>query len=317
MATIIAAIAAVAFYQYLGYFSWLILVFIFGSALFTFAIVRQTMVFEVAPVKHRALLLSTSGMLVALGTSLGAMMMKFIDHDTITPHVIASVFYLLSTIPMFFVSGISSKIRKNKKIGLLRYIKNSPKIMLGGFSFNFVNASVSSFLVIYGIKSGMSISQASVLLSVLLLGTVFSIPMGFLTDKINRRFLMLFCTIFSLIFAILIPFCRDLQLTSAFLFLMFGFSIGIKLPALILINEKYKPTQRLAVNSAFNRMCLIGSICGILITGLIMKIFGPIGLWISVIFTLSSYLLFTIFNYSQKIANKEPIIGDFFVKYVS
>ncbi len=315
VASVVAALIAVLFYFYVNYLLWMMVTFIFGMALFSFVVIRQTMLLDVAPDKHRAIISSASGMAVALGISMGAASMKFIDHEGIKPHIIAATLYILSTIPMLFIKGINCNIKKNKKIGLWRYICKSPKIMFGGFSFNYANASVHSFLVIYGLKIGMNITQASLLFSVLLFGTVFSIPIGFITDRINRRFIMLSCTIISLILAILIPMSHNLDITAALLFLMFGFSIGIKLPALILINEKYKPTQRLAVVSAFNKMCQIGSICGISATGLSMKLFGPYGLWSSIILVLSIYLLFTIANYLHRFTRNKTLLGNFFINH--
>lgn len=315
IASITAAIIAVLFYHYVNYFLWLGITFIFGMCLFSFVAIRQTMLLDASPIKHKAVISSASGMFVSLGIAFGAMLINFIGSDGIKPHLVAAAFYLLSTIPMLFIKGIDCSIKQTKKIGLWRYITTSPKIMFGGFSFNYANSSVHSFLVIYGLKSGMDAAQSSLLFSVLLLGTLFSIPIGFLTDRINRRFIMFICTLTSLIFAIFIFISHDIHRISTPLFLMFGFSIGIKLPALILINEKYKPTQRLAVISAFNKICLIGSICGVCSTGLFMRMVGPMGLWISIISALTIYLLFTLYNYSLKFLRGELVLGNFFIKY--
>jgi len=95
------------------------------------------------------------------------------------------------------------------------------------------------------------------------------------------------------------------------LFLLFGCLAGIKLPAIVLINEKYKPTQRLAVNSAFARVSLSGNVCGLLTTGASMKELGANGLWISLMVILLLFLLFCSFNYSKKIVKKEFKIKDF------
>jgi MFS family permease len=138
--------------------------------------------------------------------------------------------------------------------------------------------------------------------------------MGYLTDVINRRFLIIFSTIASLICAILILIYDDVNMDYGLLFLMYGFMIGIKLPAIILINEKYKPTQRLAVNAAFSKFCFIGSIFGVFCTGAVMEVIGPFGLWISVIFVLFFYFYFSICNYCHKFFQKTLAFSGFFVK---
>ncbi len=179
--------------------------------------------------------------------------------------------------------------------------------MFGGFTFNYVQSSVSTFLIIYGIRSGMEIGQASLLFSVLLFGTVFSVPMGYFTDIINRRFLIMVCTTLSFICAVSLFFAHEINEMAILLFLLFGFMIGIKLPALILINEKYKPTQRLAVSSAFAKVCLTGNIFGIFITGATMELFGPEGLWFSIITMLFLYWSLNIQNYWKNIFSESHI----------
>lgn len=122
---------------------------------------------------------------------------------------------------------------------------------------------------------------------------------------------MIFSAVLALICVYELYANSDPQRIYTFLFLMFGCLAGIKLPAMILINEKYKPTQRLAVNSAFSRISLIGNICGLLLTGTIMKNLGPQGLWISLMIIIMLFLLFCCFNYSQKILKKEFRFSDF------
>ena len=314
LSTITAALASLAMYKYEGYFLWIIVIFSFGASIFCFSVIRQTIILDMAPPNHRAILVSTGGMFMSIGNALGPIILNYVGHNDFLPHLVAALFYISSIFAISYIGDKSGVVKENKRIGLFRYIRNSPKIMFGGFTFSYSQASINAFLIIYGIKSGMMENQASLLFSVLLFGTIFSLPMGYLTDTINRRFLMIFSSFGSLVCAILLLLTNDLKITYALLFLMFGLMIGIKLPALILINEKYKPTQRLAVNSAFSRFCFIGSICGIFCTGAIMELIGPYGLWISVILILFLYLSFSICNYWHKFVSKTLLFNSFFIK---
>ncbi len=307
IATITAAIMTLVMYQYFGYFIWLFTIFVFGTSLFAFSIIRQSITLDISPANHKAIIVSTGGMLMSFGNALGPILLKFIGNDGFTPHLIAASFYILSMLPMLLFKNANSIVREDKKISIFRYIKISPKIMLGGFTFNYVQSSVSTFLIIYGIRNGMEVGQASLLFSVLLFGTVFSIPMGYFTDIINRRFLIMVCTTLSFICAVSLFFAHEVNEMAVLLFLLFGFMIGIKLPALILINEKYKPTQRLAVNSAFAKVCLTGNIFGIFITGATMEIFGPKGLWFSIITMLFLYWILNVHNYWKNIFSESHI----------
>lgn len=300
-----AACALIAFF-YFGYISWLITIYVFGIALFTCGVTRQTIMINLAPPHMKAMVISLGGMIVAIGNAFGPILLNLLKTgDSFASYLIACLFYLISMLPLRKIKDTQEQVKEEKRIGILRYIQNSPKIMFAGFCVNYSVSSATAFLIIYGIRTGMSPSDASLLYSVLLFGTIFSIPLGYLTDIVNRRFLMIFSGFLSLICVTILFFNHDINHIYFLLFLTFGCMTGVKLPAVVLINEKYKATQRLAVNSAFAKFSLMGNICGIFSTGLIMKLFGPQGLWGSLLFIMSFFVLFCVHNYIGKFMRKE------------
>jgi len=310
--TLISAVCSLLLYQYFGYILWILTIFGLGTSLFISGITRNTIMIDLAPTHVRAMVISFGTMLVAVGNSCGPVILNLLKTgDSFTSFVVASVFYLLSMLPLARLKKIDANVREDKKISIWRYIKNSPKIMFAGFSVSYAMASSSAFLIIYGIRIGMPPSEASLLLSILLFGTILYIPIGYLADRFNRRMLMISFAILSLVCANFLYINHNPEHISLLLFALFGCLAGIKLPAIVLINEKYKPTQRLAVNSAFSRMSLSGNICGLFITGAFMKHFGPQGLWLSVTIILMFFLIFCGMNYVKKILRKEFKTKDF------
>lgn len=310
--TLISAFCALLLYVYPGYALWLVIIFFLGTSFFICGITRGTIMIDLAPTHMRAMVISIGTMLVAIGNSLGPIVLDIIKtSDSFASFVIASGFYLASMLPLPRLKKLDGAVREEKKISIWRYIKNSPKIMFAGFSVSYAMSSSSAFLIIYGIRVGMPETEASLLLSVLLFGTIFYIPLGYLADLLNRRMLMIFFATLSVICAYCLFINQDPQKIYILLFLMFGCLAGVKLPAIVLINEKYKPSQRLAVNSAFSRFSLTGNIIGLFSTGTIMKFTGPQGLWLSVMTIILLFLLFCCFNYSKKFIRKEFKASDF------
>lgn len=312
LASMLSASSAIAMYFYVDYFLWILIIFIFGASLFMMGVTRQSIMIDLAPKHTKAMIISIGGMLVAIGNGFGPIILETIKtSNSFTSYGIAAAAYLLSMLPLSRLKRNEAKVREEKRVGIWRYIKTSPKIMFAGFVTNYSLASASAFLIIYGLKSGLPNTDAALLYSVLLFGTVFSIPLGYLTDVINRRILMILSSILAMICVTSLFFSQDPAKIHALLFLTFGCMVGIKLPAIVLINEKYKPTQRLAVNAAFAKFCLIGNIVGIFMTGMLMKIFGPSGLWISIMLILTSYLAFCALNYAKKFARGELAFARF------
>ncbi len=312
LSSVVSACAALAMYIYVDYFLWISVIFFFGAALFISGVTRQTIMINLAPPHTKALIISLGGMLVAIGNGFGPIFLETIKTSNhFASYAIAALAYLLSMLPLSRLKKNEVKVKKEKRIGIWRYIQASPKIMLAGFCTNYSLSSASAFLIIYGLKVGMVESEAALLYSVLLFGTVFSIPLGYLTDMVNRRILMISCAALSLLCVISLYLSTDPTKIHALLFITFGCMTGVKLPAIVLINEKYKPTQRLAVNAAFSKFCLTGNIIGIFSTGIIMKLSGPSGLWLSISFILIFYLIFCAGNYGKKLISGELVFRRF------
>ncbi len=307
LGTITSAICAILFYFYINFFLWILVIFFYGISAFICGVTRQTVMINLAPRNMRAMVISLGGMLVAIGNSLGPIFLEMIKtSDSFDTFLIACALFLASIIPLSRLKYFEDKsIPEEKKISLWRYIYNSPKIMFAGFCVNYAISSSNAFLIIYGLKVGMTQGDSSLLLSVFLFGSIFSIPMAYIVDLLNRRFVMIFSGTLSVVCIYFLYLTQDLQRTYTLLFLMFGALTGVKLSAVVLINDKYKATQRLAVNSAFSRMSLSGNVIGIFTTGFIMSNLGARGLWVSVMFIMLLFLLFCILNYSNKFLKKE------------
>lgn len=308
----ISAVCAILMYFYVNYFFWIFTIFLYGVAAFTCGVTRQTIMIDMAPKHFRAMMISCGGMIVAIGNSFGPLVLRITNTgDNFESFAISSCLFLISMFPLYALKKVETNLRSEKKVGLWHYVKNSPKIMFAGFCVNYTISSSTAFLVIYGIKIGMSQSDASLLLSVLLFGTIFSVPIGYISDLLNRRFLMIFSGFLSLICMCFLYKNDSLHEMYLILFLTFGCLMGMKLPAIVLINDKYKPTQHLAVNSAFSKFSLMGNIAGIFFTGAIMREFGAYGLWLSNIFILSLFLIFCAGNYLRKFLRHEINFSNF------
>lgn len=309
---ILSVVSILLMSLYVNFTLWLIVTFIYGMGAFVVGVTRQAIMFEIAPKHMRALIISISGMSIALCNSFGPIILQSLQtRDSFATFVIAALFFLASMLPIIRLKKVETHLREEKQISVWHYIFTSPKIMFAGFATNYMVSSIGAFAIIYGIQIGMTKEDASMLLSTFLLGSLFSIPISYLTNILNRRLMIIAfaATALSCIFSVY-HISNPLELHAS-LFAIFVCSIGIKLPAVVLINEKYKPTKRLAVNSTFSKFCLIGNVFGIFVTGAAMKVFGPQGLWLSSMLVLGLFLFFCFLNYAGKFWRGDLSAKDF------
>jgi MFS family permease len=311
-ASITVSIATICLYKYISYPLWIFFIFIMGTSLFITSVTRNTIMIDISPTSFRALSISIGSVTVAVGTALGPIIINILGTgENLITFIYSAVIYVISGIIIFRVKKIDSIIRHQKKIAIYRYILHSPKIMISGFSFSYVMCSCSAFSIIYGLKIGLDESQSSLLLTYLLLGNIAFIPISYLCNKLNLRFLMICFSVISLSLIINISKIENFENLHLYFFILFVCLSGIKLPTLVLINEKYKSTQRLAVNSAFTQVTLLGAVFGLITTGIAIKAFGYQGLWYSTGGILVLHLIFCFLNYAKKIIFGEIKLSNF------
>ena len=310
--SIIAGVSTLGLFNYINYFVWAINIFIMGMSLFITSVTRNTVMIDASPEKLRAFSISLGSCLVAIGNSLGPIIVNYVGSgQTLTTFLIASLIHISSGLIILRLKKINSSLRHQKKIMPWRYVINSPKIMFSGFSFSFAMSSCSAFAIIYGLRVGMSQEQATLLLSCLLIGTITYIPFSYLCNIFNLRFLMILFSMVSLFLIYKIYSIEDVSRLHLYFFLLFSCLAGMKLPTIVLINEKYKSTQRLAVNSAFSQFTLLGAVCGLITSGILINIFEYRGLWLSISGILVLFLIFCSLNYLYRMINKTFVLKDF------
>jgi MFS family permease len=312
LSSIFTALMALSLYKFINYPIWLFCIFAIGTTLFISSVTRNTVMIDIAPSNFRAFSISFGSLLVALGNSLGPIIINYIGNsENILTYVCSSLFFFISAVIILRLKKVDSIIRQQKKISVFRYIISSPKIMFSGFSFSFAMSSCSAFAIIYGLKIGLNSSQASLLLTYLLLGTTAYIPLSYLCNHFNLRLMIVLFSIISFCCIYKIANLEDYENIHNYFFILFACLSGIKLPTIVLINEKYKSSQRLAVNSAFSQITLLGSVFGLLTTGIFINALNYNGLWISTGGILFLHLIFSILNYFKKIICGEIKLSNF------
>ena len=108
---------------------------------------------------------------------------------------------------------------------------------------------------------------------------VFQVPLGALSDRIDRRLMLVFCAGGSMVSAILIPLSLGSPaLLYPVLFLFGGAVVGIYTVGLTALGEHFRGDTLPMANAAFVMMYGFGNLFGPPITGAAMDVWNPHGL---------------------------------------
>jgi len=310
ISTAITAISALCLYKFVSFYVWLIIVYCLGTSLFNTTVTRNTLMINLALPTQRAFVIALGSTLVSCGNAFGPILLNFLHlQDNFMSFLLIASIFILSALLLGKIQTSEIKIAEQKTVSLVKYLIGSPKIMISGFSYSFILTSCTSFAVVYGLKIGMEPKKASLLLSAFLFGTIFYVPIGWFCSMVKLRFLMIFGAVLSLCCVIYIFLFLNTQNIFWLFFCLFVSLSLMKLPTVILINEKYSNTQRLVANSAFSRLTLLGSITGLVVVGFLNITYPQKGLWIASGFMLLTFLIFCLGNYIYKLYYKKIVFS--------
>lgn len=193
--------------------------------------------------------------------------------------VIPSILVSISFAPILLSISPTPAFDTTKRMTLKELIKISPlgcvsMAILGGiFSAQFGMAAV------YGSEAGLSLREISTFISVIYIGAlVLQFPIGWMSDRMDRRILIVMVALVGGIAAIAAYFVDDnFVLLLAAAFVIGGCSNPLYALAIAYTNDFLEPEDMAAASGGLLFINGLGAIAGPLTTGWLMGVAGPEG----------------------------------------
>jgi MFS family permease len=162
---------------------------------------------------------------------------------------------------------------------VLSLMRIAPAATLAAFIFGAVETGLINFLPLYGLHRGLNEPQAALLLTIAELGNVaLQLPLGLLSDRVDRRKLLLVCGAIGTVGAFLIPHLAiDSWAMWATVFITTGIVAGLYTVGLTLLGARFDGAALATANAAFIMLYSVGLIVGPTAVGSGMQLFDPNG----------------------------------------
>jgi MFS family permease len=267
LAAIIVGMATIPAFKLVSFPFWFPLRFLFGASLGTLFVLSEYWINAAAPPDRRGLVMGIYGTSLALGFAAGPLLLTFGGTEGWVPYGAAVVLYGLALVPLAFTRGVTPGLEThedNTGKGVFWFIRAAPVATFAAFVFGAVETGGFSLLPVYGLRLGLPETSAAFLVSIVALGSVlFQIPLGLLSDKVNRRLLLLVCGVCGAVGAMLLPLTSgNLTAFYALLFIFGGISGGLYPVGLAHLGSRYRGLDLASANAAFVMLYSAGLIIG-------------------------------------------------------
>ncbi len=203
--------------------------------------------------------------------------------------VIPSVLVSISFAPILLSVSPTPAFETTKPMSLNELFQNSPLGVVGMFLLGGVFSAQFGMSAVFATRAGLSLSELSVFIATFYVGaTVFQYPLGWMSDRMDRRVLIMFVAAIGAAGATLGFFAGDNypMLLVAALFIG-GFSNPLYSMLIAHANDFLEYEDMAAASGGLVFVNGVGAIAGPVITGWMMDAVGPSGFFIYVIILLA------------------------------
>lgn len=285
-----AVILLIYFYQ--NFYLWAALSFAMGNLWFMYVITRQSWLNILLKDEQRGVGLGIFSMLISAGIALGPIIVSFTGAEDYSSFIISAALTSLSFFCLLPLHATEHPNLEPRRIPLKEFFKTNPRNFLAQFFLNFQSYVLLTFTVIFGVKIGMTYEVAGLLISAYMTSGFFDLMVGFFLKRWSPYQLINFGFLGCLSIFLLIIFFRDFYFLVVSYFIFGIFIACIYVSALKVCNDDFNSEKLVAANSTFQLIGSIGSLCGSLIGGILINVFGAIGFPITIVVSCIFYLTF-------------------------
>jgi len=218
--------------------------------------------------------------------------------------MLVSILVSISLIPMLLSSTRGPLMEAPTPMGIKDVYKSAPTGFVSAFLNGILQGGTIGMGAVYAGLHGLSISQISLFMIMLLVGGVcFQWPVGRLSDRFDRRLIILIVTFAAALAALLANLVdQSFPALLAAGFLFGGMMSPLYSLALAYANDHLAPEQMVAASGTLVLVGGAGAFLGPTIVAASMDIFGPRGFFWSLAVVHGLLGLFVLYRMTQRAA---------------
>ena len=284
--------------------SWFFLRLIAGFCMAGMVMVVESWLNERATKTTRGQIFSLYMMVNYMGSAIGQFALTFGDPAEFELFVIASIIFSIALVPVLMTRSSAPKPAVPERMKFRALFAISPLGVVATVCSGLANSSMNSLGPVFARDSGLSIAEISAFMaSVLLGGMVLQYPVGRLSDRLDRRSILLITTLAASLACLGIVMATSMPVY--WLFIAGGvygsFCYTIYPLAAAQVNDLADQDRLVQVSAGLLIAYGLGAIMGPIIAGQLMGAYGPNALFLMTASIPAGLALFTAWRMFRRI----------------
>ena len=299
----LASIAILLHSVFVHPYSWFFIRIMTGVSLSGIYVIMESWLNDRSTNQTRGQLLSIYMIVTFAFVGAGQFLLNLSDPQKVDLFILVSILLSFSLLPILLTSTEQPNTTNPKYFSLLEFYKVSPFGFVSALATGLTQSALFGYGAVYATSINFSLFQVSLFMTILsTFGALVQWPIGYLSDKIDRRVILIGITFgaaglsFIFVFATFLPITIFLVMTAIFS----CFSLPMYSLAVAHINDFLEPNEIVSASATFNVIIGISSVIGPIAVSVFMQVIGPSGFYIYLFFVHGALGLFGLYRMTQR-----------------
>ena len=308
---------------------WIVGRFITGFSILAIFVVVESWLNDRATNKTRGKVLSIYMIITFIGIALGVLLLNFNNPKQYEPFILVSLLLSVALVPILLTKRKPPKFKKTSSIKIKELYKTSPLATFSMLCTGFIHPVIFTLGAVYGALMNFSVLEISMYLFLITIsGAIFQWPIGYLSDRYDRRIVIIISSLLGALFAILCFFSispspdftnlsKDSKIIiqhisnhRLFFYIFITLYAGVTLPLFSLnlayVNDFIPKEKFVSAGSGMQIIFGISAMFAPFLCSFFMKNLGPNGLFVFLLIFQLAISLFGIYRMTIRSTEENP-----------
>ncbi len=255
---------------------WMLLRILIGFCFSGVYVVAESWLNDSATNETRGQTLSLYVIVQMMGIVAAQGVLNFGDPGGYTLFIVSSVLVSVSFAPILLSISPAPMFQTTKPMSFIRLYTTSPTAVVGIFLLGAIFSAIFGMASVYGTEKGLDVRSITIFIAMIYIGGMLcQYPIGWASDRMNRRLLITYLTIFGGATMLVAPFFTgNIYLLMLLSFILGGVCNPLYSLYLAYMNDYLEPDDMAAASGGLIFISGCGAIGGPFVVGWLMTTYG-------------------------------------------
>jgi len=279
----LASIAILLHSVFLEPYMWFFIRILSGISMSGIYVIMESWLNDKSTNETRGQTLSVYMIITFSFVGLGQFLLNLSDPIKVDLFILVSILLSFALLPILLSSSEAPNISNPKRFSLKELFVISPLGFIGAFFTGLAHSAVFGYGAVYATAKQLSLFEISIFMVILTsCGAISQWPIGFISDKIDRRIVLVSVTLIASVLSLIIVASSYLSLIIFFILLAIYSSVSLPMYSLVIAhtNDFLQQDEIVGAVASIAVLVGVGAIFGPILASLFMNILGADGFFV-------------------------------------